>query len=401
MMEDKKQKIYRTIMLIAMVAVITFIATAIFLGNRIGGTKYVMLQGNGEFSELTSKLNTFKGFIDKSYLGEVNEDKIKESAIKGYIEGLGDKYSEYYTKEEMDEVKQSTSGSFEGIGIYFAQNTQTGEIIVLAPIEDSAADKKGLLPGDIIKKVDGEDVTNMETTLVSSKIKGKAGTDVKLEILRNDETIEITVTREIVITNPIKSEIKQGNIGYIRVTSFDENTSKDFKEKYEELKKQGIESLIIDLRNNGGGIVDEATNMADMIVDKGKTTLITIDKNNKEEITTSKNEPIISEKIVVLVNENTASASEIFAGCLKDLEKATIVGTKTYGKGVIQELMSFKDGTGLKITTEEYLTPNRNKINGQGIVPDEVVELPKDVESIYRIDESKDTQLQKAIELLK
>ena len=401
MREDKKQKIYRTIMLIIMVAVITFVATLIFMKGKVGGTKYVMLQGSSDYSSLTSKLSSFKGIIDKSFLGEVDEKKLEEYAIKGYIAGLNDDYSEYYTKEEMDKVKENTAGSFNGIGIYFSKDTSTGEIVVLSPIEDSAADKAGILPADIIKKVNGEDVTGMDIYLVSNKIKGDPGTSVTLEILRKEETFTIELNRENVIINPVKAEIKDGNIGYLKITSFDENTAEVFKSKYDEIKKQGIKGLIIDLRNNGGGIVNQATDIADMFVEKDKTTLITVDKNEKEVETKSKNDPIINEKVVVLVNENTASASEILAGCLKDLERATIVGTKTYGKGVIQELMSFKDGSGLKITTEEYLTPNRNRINKVGIEPDEEVKLPDDVKNTSKIEEEKDTQLQKAIDILK
>ena len=173
-----------------------------------------------------------------------------------------------------------------------------------------------------------------------------------------------------------------------------------FKAKFEELSKQGIKSLIIDLRNNGGGLVDEALKIADYIVPKGETLLITVDKNNKEEIEKAKEDPIIDMNIVVLTNENTASASEILSGCLKDYKKATILGTKTYGKGVIQQVISLKNGSGLKVTVEQYFTPNRSKINKVGIEPDEKVELPETVNSLT-VTREQDTQLQKAIEKLK
>ena len=398
---EKKQNIYKTIMLIVMVAIITFVATTVLMYNKIGGTKYVMLSNQTKDSDLTSKLNTFKKLIDKVYLGDVNEEELEQGAIKGYIEGLGDPYSEYYTKEEMEEVSASTLGNFDGIGIYMTKDVEKNQIIVLAPIEESAAEKAGILPGDIITKVDGVEYKGDEMSLAASKIKGESGTEVELEINRDGEVLNFKIKRENVKINHIGAKILTNNIGYLKISSFDEGCSDEFEEKYNEIKNKGIKSLIIDLRNNGGGIVDEALSIADMVIDKGKTTLITVDKNNKEEIRTAQRDPIISEKIVILVNENTASASEILAGCLKDYEKATIVGTTTYGKGVIQELMSLKDGSGIKLTTNEYLTPNRNKINKEGIEPDIEIKLPEEVTNILSIEEKQDTQLQKAIEILK
>ena len=193
----------------------------------------------------------------------------------------------------------------------------------------------------------------------------------------------------------------ENNIGYIQFSSFDEGTAEDFKAKYEELKNQGINSLIIDLRNNGGGIVDEALQIANYILDKDSVVLYEVDKNNKEDVKKTTDDPIINVPIILLTNENTASASEILAGALKDAGKAKIVGTKTYGKGVIQQVMTLKDGSGLKITTEKYLTPNRSEINKIGIEPDEKVELPDSLKNQLVIDEKEDTQLQKAIEMLK
>ena len=238
-------------------------------------------------------------------------------------------------------------------------------------------------------------------TVAANKIKGENGSSVKLEILRNGETLTFDIKREKIVTNPVIAEKLENNIGYISLSSFDEETSKSFEKKFEELKSQNITSLIIDLRNNGGGIVDEAIEIANCIADKGSTLLITVDKNKKEEITKSKKDPIINMPIVVLVNENTASASEILAGALKDLNKATIVGKKTYGKGVIQQFITLSDGSGLKITSEEYFTPNRTTINKVGIEPNEVVELPDSVKNTLTVDKKDDTQLQKAIEIIK
>ena len=204
-----------------------------------------------------------------------------------------------------------------------------------------------------------------------------------------------------IIKHSLIGDQSQKVIIIIKFSSFDEETSKEFKTKYEELKSQGIKSLIIDLRNNGGGIVESALKIADYMTDKGSVLLYEVDKNGKETVKKSENDPIINMPIIVLTNENTASASEILAGALKDLGKAKIVGTKTYGKGVIQQILTLSDGSGLKITIEEYQTPNKNKINKIGITPDEEVELPEELQNSLEIEESKDTQLQKAIELLK
>ena len=238
-------------------------------------------------------------------------------------------------------------------------------------------------------------------TVAANKIKGKEGTNVKLVIIRDGKELEFELTRRTVLTNPIAEEVLENNIGYLEVSSFDQGTADEFKKKFEDLQTKGITSLIIDLRNNGGGLVSEALGIADYIAQKGETLLITVDKDNKEEITKSKKDPIVNMPVVILVNENSASASEILSGALKELNKATIVGTKTYGKGVIQQIVTLTDGSGLKLTIEEYFTPNKNKINNVGIEPNEVIELPESVENVLFLEREDDTQLDKAIEILK
>ena len=353
--------------------------------------KYVLVSNDN--GDLASDLARFRAIIDEYYLGEVDDNKLKESAIKGYIEGLGDEYSEYITKEEYEEYKINIMGNYVGIGIYMSVYKDTDEIVILSPIEGSPAEEAGILPGDIILKVNGIEYDGEHLDEASAAIKGEEGTKVKIEIKRNEEIINLEVERRKVIVNPVKSEIKNGNIGYIKLTSFDEDTSKIFKEKYEELQKQNINSLIIDLRDNGGGIVQEALTIADYMLEKDAKMLITVNKKENEEIEKSKYDPIITIPVVILVNENSASASEILAGALKDNNRAKIVGTKTYGKGVIQELLTLKDGSAIKLTTEEYYTPNRTKINNVGIEPDELVENDENIEE--------DLQLKKAIEMVK
>ena len=403
MKEKKSYQIYRTIMIITLTAFITFLITTIFGYHYISdGNGKLMLLGTDVADEnIETLLQTYRELIDKYYLGEVNEEDLKEGAVRGYIEGLGDPYTEYISKEEMEEYMQDTLGNYVGIGIYMTTNTKNGHIVVLATMKGSPAENAGLKPGDEIIGVDGEDCTTKNSTEVSNKIKGEEGTTVKLEILRDNQTLNFEVKRENIKVNPVEGKVVNDNIGYIKFTSFDETTAEDFKTTYEQLASQNIQSLIIDLRNNGGGLVDQAVDIADYFLEKGQVVIYEVDKNGNEEAEMSENDPIINIPVVILTNENTASASEILAGSLKDYGKATIVGTTTYGKGVIQQILSFKDGSGLKITTEEYQTPNHNKINKIGIEPDEVVELPDTVENELDVPEDKDTQLQKAIEILK
>ena len=403
MPKKQKSKTYKIIMLMILVAFITFIVTF------IGMYKYFTEDGFGKQlvstsntnSELTTELNKYRKIIDKYFLGEVDEEKLKEGAIKGYIEGLDDSYTEYISKEDMEDYMADATGNFVGIGIYMVQDTETNKIMVLAPIKGSPAEEAGIQPGDYIIAVDDVEYTGEEMTTASNKIKGEEGTTVKIKILRGTETKEYKLKRENIKVNPVEGKVIEGNIGYIQFSSFDEGTSEDFKAKFEELQKQGIKSLIIDLRNNGGGIVDEALEIADFILEKDDVILYEVDKNGNEEIEKSENDPIINMPVILLTNENTASSSEILAGALKDHNKAKIVGTKTYGKGVIQQVLTLPDGSGLKITSEEYLTPNKTKINKVGIEPDEKVELPDTVENVLTVEEKDDTQLQKAIEMAK
>ena len=403
MKEKKSYQIYRTIMIITLTAFITFLITTIFGYHYIsdGNGKLMLLGTDVADEDIETLLQTYREIIDEYYLGEINEEDLKEGAVRGYVEGLGDPYTEYISKEEMEEYMQDTLGNYVGIGIYMTTNTQNGHIVVLATMKGSPAETAGLKPGDEIIKVNDEDCTTKNSTEVSNKIKGEEGTTVKLEILRDNQTLTFEVKRENIKVNPVEGKVLSDNIGYIKFTSFDETTAEDFKATYQDLAKQNIKSLIIDLRNNGGGLVDQAVDIADYFLEKDKVVLYEVDKNQNEILEVSENDPIINMPVVILTNENTASASEILAGALKDYGKATIVGTTTYGKGVIQEILTFKDGSGLKITTKEYQTPNHNKINKIGIEPDEVVELPDTVENKLDVPEEQDTQLQKAIEILK
>ena len=400
--KERKNKIYKIIMIVAIAVFITFMVTSIslytyFVNNPISITS----KSSSSSKDIAGTLQKYKEIIDKYYLGDVDEEKLKEGAIKGYIEGLGDPYTEYISADEMEDYLSDTMGNFVGIGIYMVKNTEKGKIQVLAPIKGSPAEKAGIQAGDLILTVDGVDYSADEMTIASNKIKGEEGTTVTIEVLRGTETKKYELKREKVKVNQVEGKVLSNNIGYINFTSFDETTADDFKAKFEELNKQGIKSLIIDLRNNGGGIVDQALQIADYVADKDSVLLYEVDKNNKETVKKAKTDPIINMPIIILTIENTASGSEILAGALKDLGKAQTVGTTTYGKGVIQQILKLSDGSGLKVTIEEYQTPNRNKIHKIGIAPDEEVKLPDSVTNVLNVTESEDTQLQKAIEMLK
>ena len=399
MENQNRENIYKTIMLMIIAALITFIITTIVVYSHFIKTKTSILTDN---SSISSILAQYRLLIDKYYLGEVDDNKLKEGAIKGYIQGLDDPYSEYISKEDMKDYLEDTMGNFVGIGIYMIKNKEVDKVQVLAPIKNSPAETAGIQSGDIIKSVDGVEYKADDMTAVATNIKGEEGTTVKLEIIRGTETLNFELKRENIKVNQVEGKVIDNNIGYIQFTSFDETTAEDFKNKYEELKNQGIKALIIDIRNNGGGLVEQALDIADYMTEKDSILLYEVDKEGKETIKKATKDPIINNiPIIILTNENTASASEILAGALKDLGKAKIVGKKTYGKGVIQQILSLKDGSGLKITIEEYQTPNKNKINKVGIEPDEKVDLPEDVKSVLNLQEDKDTQLKKAVELLK
>lgn len=409
MEEDKylrRQRFFKIVMLVILTAFLTFIFTTIYITKKYNisdGEQTISSLFSGSSSsddKLTKSLKNIKSLLKKYYLNDIDEDKAIDGAIAGYVSALGDKYTEYIPKDEMQEYTQNLMGNYVGIGIYMAQNTKDNTIVVISPIKYSPAEEAGILPGDIIKKIDGVEYNGESMEAAANNIKGVEGSTVKLEIQRGQEIKEFEITRKKITTNPVVSEKLENNIGYLEVSSFDESTAENFKAKYQELKSQGITSLIIDLRNNGGGLVEEALKIADYIVPKDKELLVTVDKNGKEKIEKSKEDVLIDMPIVVLVNNNSASSSEILAGALKDLNEATIVGNTTYGKGVIQQLLSLRDGSGLKVTVEEYYTPNRTKINGVGIEPNEKVDLPESVKNPLSVEREDDTQLQKAMEIL-
>lgn len=404
-MDDEDRK-YMTRVKVIIAVMITFVITfcgTIFLYGKYLSNKGLMINSYKSSDSVVDQINALRTVIEEKYKGEIDDDKLTQAALKGYVEGLGDEYTEFLTSDEWEDLDSSLS-EFVGIGVYMSQLKSTNETIIIGTIDDDTpAAKAGIKAGDIIKEINLEDVSTKGSEYISSKIKGTAGSTVKIKVLRGEEELTFDVERAEIKVYKIKHEMLQNNIGYIDFDSFTDTSYNEFKAAYEDLKNNGATSLIVDLRNNTGGYVDSALNIADMFVDSGKALLITEDKNGNRYTQSSKNSKEIDMPVVVLVNEYTASASEILTGILKDYKLATIVGTTTYGKGVIQEVypdVLGKDiGGALKVTVSEYFTPNGNKINKVGIEPDEKVELD-DSESTD-ITKDTDTQLQKAIEILK
>ena len=404
-MDDEDRK-YMTRVKVIIAVMITFVITfcgTIFLYGKYLSNKGLMINSYKSSESIVDQINALRTVIEEKYKGEIDDDKLTQAALKGYVEGIGDEYTEFLTSDEWEDLDSSLS-EFVGIGVYMSQLKSTNETIIIGTIDDDTpAAKAGIKAGDIIKEINLEDVSTKGSEYISSKIKGTAGSTVKIKVIRGEEELTFDVERAEIKVYKIKHEMLQNNIGYIDFDSFTDTSYNEFKAAYEDLKNNGATSLIVDLRNNTGGYVDSALNIADMFVDSGKALLITEDKNGNRYTQSSKNSKEIDMPVVVLVNEYTASASEILTGILKDYKLATIIGTTTYGKGVIQEVypdVLGKDiGGALKVTVSEYFTPNGNKINKVGIEPDEKIELD-DSESTD-ITKDTDTQLQKAIEILK
>ena len=393
----KKNNVYIYFMLVIVTMLVTFLLTSIGMYNYYVKTEDGLAKTliTTKTSNLDTKIQLVRQYLDQAYLGEItDEEELTEYAIKGYVAGLKDEYTEYLTKDEYEELMIGVNGDYVGIGIYMAQDRYEN-IVILMPIEGSPAEEADLRTGDIITKVNGEDCAEMEISVVANNVKGEEGTTVELEILRDGEVLNKTVERRTVQINPISAEVLEGNIGYIEIQSFDEGGSEEFEAKLNELLEKNIKSLIIDVRDNGGGVVTEAINISELFIPKGNTIMIELDKNSKEKKTIAKKDTKVDSnlEIVVLTNENSASASEILVGALKDNKIAKVVGTKTFGKGVMQEIVPVASGGALKLTIEEFRTPNGDVINKKGIEPDIEIEADQETE--------KDEQLQKAIEVLK
>ncbi|MCQ1531441.1 S41 family peptidase [Lutispora saccharofermentans] len=392
-MVKKRQLILSVIAAILITAVLTFTFTN-FMSLRLGD-KVIISSSDYEIVKESRKLLTLKKYIDKYYLEPADSEKLMDGAIKGMFQALGDPYSVYMNEKEFKEFDESTSGSYGGIGVIVTE--KDGYVTVVAPIEDTPGEKAGLKTGDKIIKVDGAEVTGIGLDKATTLMKGKKGTKVVLTVSRENKTepLVIEIKREDIVLKTVKAEILKDEIGYIRISMFDQDTGKEFKRALADIKTHDAKGLIIDLRQNPGGFVTQCVEVADELLDKG-TIFYTEDKNKNQVVTSSKDGKI-DIPFVVLVDEGSASASEIVSGAVKDRKAGLLIGTKTFGKGLVQSVEKLGDGSGFKLTIQKYYTPNGIDINKVGIEPDiEVKAL--EIKEGQRPEDVKDVQLDRAIE---
>lgn len=402
-MENKKQFIRGIAVGVVITAVV---AGGVSFGSR--ALTKVSDEKKAESGELNltstaveDKITEIETLVQKYYLNEIDAEQVENYLYKGMIAGLDDAYAAYYTKEEYQSMMDSTNGSYFGIGVEMSQNMTTGIITITRVFEGSPAEEAGLLPGDVIYKVQDTEVTGEDLTKVVSMVKGAEGTTVPISVAREGESDYLTfdVERRTIEISTVEHRMLDGNIGYISIASFDDVTVNQFLTALEDLENQGETALIIDLRNNGGGLVSSAGSILDRLLPEGLI-VYTEDKYGNREELKSDAENYFDKPLAVLVNGNSASASEIFAGAIKDYGIGTLVGTQTFGKGIVQKVYPLSDGTALKLTVSKYYTPKGNNIHGIGIAPDVEVELDADVANAITIPEEKDNQLQKAVEIL-
>ena len=348
--------------------------------------------------EVQLKLGLLESYIREYYLEDIDEEDLKDYLYYGLVAGLGDPYAAYYNEEETQSMLDSSSGSYCGIGAMFSQNMITGVVTVSRVYEGFPSYEAGILPEDILIKVEGEDITGQDLTHIVTQIKGEEGTEVTVTMLRGEEEIDFTMVRRVIEVPTVEHEMLADGVGYIMVSEFDGVTDEQFHEALMDLQAQGIESLVIDLRNNGGGSVESVSNIADELLPEGP--IVFTEYKGEERTERSSDASCVEIPMAVLMNGNSASASEILAGALQDYEAAKIVGTQSYGKGIVQSVIDLQDGTALKLTTAKYYTPDGNNIHEIGITPDVEIDLPEELKTMVEIPFEEDVQLQKAIEVL-
>ena len=347
-------------------------------------------------SQVKKKTGEIEELINAYYLDEIDGQKVEDT---GMVAGLEDLYSVYYSKEELESMEESISGAYSGIGATLTQDPDTGELSVVSCFDGTPAQEAGLQPGDVITGWNGKSVEGIELSELVSKIKTDPEEQLTLEIERDGETLEVELTRREVQIPTVEYEMLDNQIGYIRLVEFDEVTADQFKEALEDLENQNMEKLIIDVRNNPGGVLQVVCDMLDQLLPEGMI-VYTEDKNGNRKEYTSDEEHQFTKPLAVLANENSASASEIFAGAIQDYGIGTIVGTTTFGKVIVQRTFYLSDGTGVKLTVAKYYTPKGHDIHKKGITPDVEIELDEELKNQSSISHEEDNQLQKAIEVL-
>ena len=369
-----------------LLVVATFVLTA-------GGFLYLLNAGS---ADVVSTLKFFRALqiVKARYIEEVPMETLMTGAIKGMVNALGDPHSVYLDAKMYKEFMIETEGSFGGVGIVIGVKDKV--LTVVSPIEGTPGDKAGIKSGDQILKIDGQDTKDLALDEAVNKIRGPEGSQVTLTIRRpsTQEVKDYTLTRSNIQIRTVEGKMLPDKIGYIRISMFNESTGADLNRKYQELEKEGMKAVILDLRDNPGGLLEESVKVANKFVPKGPVVSVVTRDGRRE--THSSNLEAVKYPVVVLVNGGSASASEIVAGAIQDTGAGILVGTKTYGKGSVQTIMRLDNGTAIKLTIAKYLTPNGRSINGVGIEPDVKVEVPEP-----RQPGQKDIQLEKAIEILK
>ncbi len=397
-------------------AVVTALAVAaVFLLGGLadgGGVNYIpsdeeALDGSGKVDlemltgeDADKKVEAIADLIEGNYyqLEDINTAEMKEAMYEGMVGALGDKYSTYYSPRELDQILEGTQGVYSGIGAYVSMDNVSNYPVIAGTIKETPAEAAGLLMDDIIYEVDGVNTEGMELEEVVSRIKGQAGTKVSLTLIRDGQEVKVEVERKRISSPTVTNEFfEEDKIGYIAITEFDDVTTKQFEEAMEELRKKGMTALIIDLRGNPGGNLVTVCEIARLLLPKG-VIVSTKDRDGNTTEYTCDGKGRFNLPLAVLVNGYSASASEILAGAIKDYGIGTLVGTNTYGKGVVQQIIPLGDGSAVKLTVSSYYTPKGTNINGVGIAPDEEVEL--DVEA-YNSEEKYDSQLEKAKEIIR
>lgn len=380
---------------------VLLIVGTVSCGMNYSGIRSILQHAAGESEEpvddaAVKKLELLEQLIDSYYTGDKDSTDLREGLYKGYVEGLGDPYSVYYDEEETKAMMESSSGEYSGIGAVMTQDRDNGVITILQVYPDSPAEEAGIRDNDILYKVDGEEVTGIDLTTVVGRIKGDEGTTVELAVIRGDDAKEVTVTatRRKIEAITVVHEMKEGGIGYIRVTEFDSVTTEQYRSALEDLENQEMNGLVVDLRSNPGGNLDVVVDILDLMLPEG-TVVSMEEKSGEETVYSSDEEHQFRKPLAVLMNGNSASASEIYAGAIQDYDAGEIVGTQSYGKGVVQQIFDLKDGTSVKLTIAEYFPPSGRSIDGKGITPDVEVEYEPDEEN-----PEYDNQLEKAIEVV-
>lgn len=352
-------------------------------------------------TEAEQKLNLIDQTLKDFYFDDIDDSKVLDNIYKAYVNAYGDKYTVYYTADEYAKIQESSNGAYYGIGVVVRKNDD-GTILVVEPYDGAPGKESGMRKNDVIVTVNGESVADQDLNSVVAKIKGDEGTTVNIGIRRDgsDDIAELTVTRRKVEIKTVAYEMLDDSVGLITISEFDKVTAQQFKEAYAQLETLGMKGLVIDIRSNPGGLLNVVVDMLDEILPDGLI-VYTEDKYGNRQEYNGSNPDVIDVPLAVLVNGESASASEIFAGAVQDYGAGTIIGTQTFGKGIVQTIRRMSDGSAIKYTMAKYFTPKGQDIHGHGVTPDIVEELSDEFNNLTEYDASKDNQLQKAIEVIK